>query len=128
MIRFFSFSRGPKNRKNHIFKKFDFYNILLQISAFSLIFCNFSWVLSSKSLSFIKILILGCRLSRHPYSNDSGTTATIVMVEQRGFFSFSRSQEIMIKFNFFIQIPSFSLIFCYFSHFFHQNLFLLSKF
>ena len=29
---------------------------------------------------------------------------------------------------FFSQISSFSLIFCYFSHFFHQNPFLLSKF
>ena len=58
----FWFFGCQKNAKNHIFKKMQFCNIFLPISSILLIFCYFSCFLSPKSLSFIKILILGRRL------------------------------------------------------------------
>ena len=63
MIRFFWFFNYPKNRKNHIFKKCNFFNFFSNFIIFAHFLLFFTFF-SSKSISFIKILILCCRYTK----------------------------------------------------------------
>ena len=83
-IRFFDFLATQKCGKS-IFQKMQILYFFLLISSFLFIFCYFSRFLLPKSISFIKILILCCRLKisrRWPCSIAGASSTSSIRMSQ----------------------------------------------